>query len=322
MILGLDRIPKIDVVTETVDGVISLQIIYTTPCIVKLTSDPKKWPVNTTLLQPVIELDPHRFWHPKFLVRNALENQILDKPISRMHTFDQILKTIFVIYEGTVSLYCDFDFYFYPMDKQTCTFTILMYYPMTVVEVVSTNLWLASGNPMPPNSMWILKNSDTKISTFLFKGYNYSQVDFNLHLQRRPNWHLLNLFGPSFILCFLQLASFFIPGALADRASYNVTILLAFTVLQGQIVNSIPETPKPVIIQYYVFFEMVYSMIITIYSCVFCWFLNHFPDKSSRIVGKVYCRSVKVWQLVEAIAFAVATFCLTLLNAIGFSMFT
>ena len=153
------------------------------------------------------------------------------------------------------------------MDTQICGVSFFFFDSITIAEVANAILKPLQANPMPSNSMWQFIGNETKISTNIYQGLGYSQVYFLFHFKRQSNWHMLNLFGPSFIFCFLELASFLIPGELADRAAYNVTILLAFTVLQSQIIDSMPASPKPVIIQYYVFFELIYAMAVTIYSC-------------------------------------------------------
>ena len=318
--MGPDRIIEINDISESFRMMASIQLTYSTNCIKKLTSDPTKWPTHLKFIQPKIDLDPDRFWRPQFLVRNAVEDQGLEREFKQVYAFNQIFQEMMIDYGGTFHLYCDFDFYFYPLDKQTCGLVIFFYDSHKVAKIISANFSHINESPMPANSMWLLVSNETLLEYNNFGGLEFSQVKFLFHFQRQPNWHFLNLFGPSFIFCILELASFLIPGDEPDRAAYNVTILLAFTVLHGSIVSSIPATPKPVIVQYYIFFEMVYSMLVTIYSCALCWFLNHLPKKADRQVLKFLYGGLKTWQLVDASAFAFAMFLLTMLNGFAFAM--
>ena len=318
--LGIDRIVEIDDVSESFHLMGTVIVLFTTDCVQKLIWDPSKWPISSKHSQPVITLDSERFWNPDLAVRNSLDNHDMGRPMKRVLFLNQLDGMLALNYGGAFRLYCDFDFYYYPMDEQVCSVSFLLFDPTIVAKLVSGKFLPLSDVFMPANSMWNMIGKEVYFSEIMYEGSNHSQLDFILHFQRRSNWHMLNLFGPSFIFCLLELASFFIPGELPERSAYNVTILLAFTVLQAQIVNSMPASPKPVIIQYYVFFEMVYAMVITIYSCVFCWFLNHFPKQVDRQILLKFFGNMKLWQFIEAIAFALAMFLLAMLNAIGFVM--
>ena len=316
--LGLDRVFEVNDVSESFNIITTVQITFTTDCIQKLIRDPNKWPVSSKQSQPVIMLDPKRYWNPELAARNGLENHDMGRPLKIVLLLNQMNGQLSYTYGGGFQLYCDFDFYYYPMDEQVCKVSLISFYPTVVAKIVSGAFLPLTDDYMPANTLWTLVGKEVTYSEVIYEGANYSQLDFIMHFERRSNWHILNLFGPSFIFCILELASFFIPGELPDRAAYNVTILLAFTVLQAQIVNSMPASPKPVVIQYYVFFEMVYTMLVTIYSCVFCWFLNHFPKQADRQVLQKIFGGMKLWQFVESLAFAMAIFFLTMLSAFGF----
>ena len=83
----------------------TLQLVYTTPCILQLISDPNKWPSNTKVTQPVVTLDGDRFWRPQILVRNAFENQGMDKPFKLIYGFNHFLKAMLINYGGTFHVY-------------------------------------------------------------------------------------------------------------------------------------------------------------------------------------------------------------------------
>ena len=318
--LGIDRIVEMNDVSESFHLMGTVIIFFTTDCIQKLIRDPNKWPISTKYTQPLITLDPDRFWNPDMGVRNALDNQDMGRPMKKVFFLNQLNGVFGINYGGGFQLYCDFDFYYYPMDEQVCRISFILFNPTITAKIVSGKFLPLSDDFMPANSMWNMTGKEISYSETTYEGANYSQFDFIFHFQRRSNWHILNLFGPSFIFCILELASFFIPGDLPDRAAYNVTILLAFTVLQSQIVNSMPASPKPIIIQYYVFFEIVYTMLVTIYSCVFCWFLSHYSKRADREISLKVFGSMKTWKFIDSVAFAIAMFLLTILNICGFVM--
>ena len=316
VLLSIDRWLTLDDVTESFDITGSVIYLFSNDCVKKLVKDPKMFPAGLAEEMPILKLDPYRFWKPALLIRNAMENQFMDRPTTQVMYYNIVEELFYVNFVGTFSMYCDLDFYYFPMDTQECSISVASHDATQVVTIINARYHIFTDNFMASNSMWepirYWSNITTNVWTPLL---NFHEAKFTVLLERKPNWHLLNLFGPSFIFCILELASFLIPSELPDRAAFSVTILLAFTVLQSQIVKSMPATPKPIIIQYYVFFEMLYSMTIAIYSAGICLFRNHFSRFANQIAVKGTIKTQwKLWHLIEIIAFIIACGCLVLMN--------
>ena len=309
--VAIDRILHLDDIEESFTLILSLQIAFMDECVSNVTEDPEKWPVHSKWSHPMIKLDEKRFWEPLVFVRNAISDHDFSSFKSFL-LFDQQRKQIIYSKIGKITLYCDLDFFYFPLDEQNCHMIISFLEPTEIVQISGVTFELLSATAMPANSMIIMDGKYTQIEIFEFNGRNFSQVFFGLLLRRQAHWHILFLFGPSFILCTLELTSFFIPPLSPDRASFCITILLAFTVLQNQIVNSIPVSPKIAIIQYYVFFELIYSMFVSAYAAAMCCFMNTY----SHIANRSFTERFKVWQIVDMVANILAILLLFILNAI------
>lgn len=177
-------------------------------------------------------------------------------------------------------------------------------------QFVLSNFFFSSNDTfMPANSNWDCIGTKSKVNPVIRSSASnrantqYTEVNFTMYFRRRPNYYLVNFFGPSVILGALQLSSFFIPASEPDRAAYAVTVMLSIFVLQNQILTTLPQTPKLIIANMYIMAIMLYGMSCAIYAGIMCSFINLTEFASRKI--KMCSSEIKVHTLIDFVMFAV-----------------
>ena len=175
---------------------------------------------------------------------------------------------------------------------------------------------------LPNNLNWVIaSNSSTQtyMPTYYEAGnLHYSEAWFTWKLQRLPDFFVTHLLVPGIILTTLQLSSFFIPPATADRATYAVTIMLSFLVLQSQTISYLPPTHQTVVVAYYVMGEIVFATICAIYASMLCWMIYQFPDKFDMKIETT--KGLTLVQVVDGYALVFAILLLVFWNLAAVSI--
>ena len=190
---------------------------------------------------------------------------------------------------------------------------------LTVIEqiakIISTGIIKVPNlffNTIPENSNWILQENGMtsllKQESLLNQG-NFSTVSFDFKFQRKFNFYMVNLLVPSFILNILILACFLLPADTADRPLMACVILLSVFVLQGQMMNNLPKTPKPVLLSYYLLGMLVLAMLCVTYTCLMLCFADRLPDKAHKSVNmsSFGAKNLKLFHVVDAGVFVGAS---------------
>lgn len=115
-------------------------------------------------------------------------------------------------------------------------------------------------------------------------GINISQALFFTQLRRRPNYYLLNLVAPCVILTILEVACIFLPPEEAERSTFAITVLLAFTVLQSQVLANVPRTSQSILLTNYILAQTIFSMVCTIYSTAMCCYANSTENRAHEVI--------------------------------------
>ena len=126
------------------------------------------------------------------------------------------------------------------------------------------------------------------------------EIYFRILLTRKGNYFVANIFTPGLLLVILQLASFCFPPASSERAMYNVTLLLSMFVLKSETMSYLPKTPRPIYVANYMLAELVFSVIISIYSAMICILSIHKPRLAKKIVARL---SISVISFIDLVAF-------------------
>ncbi|XP_028277053.1 neuronal acetylcholine receptor subunit alpha-9-II isoform X2 [Parambassis ranga] len=150
---------------------------------------------------------------------------------------------------------CSVDVAFFPFDLQQCHLTF--------------GSWTHNGNQMDlinaldsadladfvPNVEWEVLGMPAKKNVILYGCCSdpYPDITFTLHLKRRASFYIFNLLIPCMMISFLAPLGFYLPADSGEKVSLGVTVLLALTVFQLLVAESMPPSESvPLIGKYYI----------------------------------------------------------------------
>ncbi|KAM9781811.1 neuronal acetylcholine receptor subunit alpha-10-like [Syngnathus typhle] len=150
---------------------------------------------------------------------------------------------------------CSVDVAFFPFDVQECHLTF--------------GSWTHNGNQMDlfnaldsadladfiPNVEWEILGMPAKKNVILYGCCSdpYPDITFTLHLKRRSSFYIFNLLLPCMMISFLAPLGFYLPADSGEKVSLGVTVLLALTVFQLLVAESMPPSESvPLIGKYYI----------------------------------------------------------------------
>ena len=70
----------------------------------------------------------------------------------------------------------------------------------------------------------------------------YPDITYTLLLKRRSSFYIFNLLLPCFLISFLAPLGFYLPADSGEKVSLGVTVLLALTVFQLMVAESMPPS--------------------------------------------------------------------------------
>ena len=144
---------------------------------------------------------------------------------------------------GIYRVSCESDTTYYPMDYQTCTIKV-----STWGYTQSEIMLLYSSTPVhltfyTPNGEWdLLSAIGAKTEEKSRGGQVFSSLTFQITLQRRPMFHVMNTLFPVALMAFLIPMVFKLPSDSGEKIGYSLTVLLAYAVYLTLISENIPST--------------------------------------------------------------------------------
>ncbi|XP_061595244.1 neuronal acetylcholine receptor subunit alpha-9-I [Cololabis saira] len=150
---------------------------------------------------------------------------------------------------------CSVDVAFFPFDVQQCHLTF--------------GSWTHNGNQMDlfnaldsadlsdfvANVEWEVLGMPAKKNVIQYGCCSdpYPDITFTLHLKRRASFYIFNLLIPCMMISFLAPLGFYLPADSGEKVSLGVTVLLALTVFQLLVAESMPPSESvPLIGKYYI----------------------------------------------------------------------
>ncbi|KAM6984595.1 neuronal acetylcholine receptor subunit alpha-10 [Aplochiton taeniatus] len=192
-------------------------------------------------------------WRPDIVLYNSADDQ-----------FSSSMETNVVIQsDGTVmwdqpaisKSSCSVDVSFFPFDVQQCRLTF--------------GSWTHNGNQMDlvnaldsadladfvTNVEWEVLGMPSKKNVVQYGCCSepYPDITYTLHLKRRASFYIFNLLIPCMMISFLAPLGFYLPADSGEKVSLGVTVLLALTVFQLLVAESMPPSESvPLIGKYYI----------------------------------------------------------------------
>uniref|UniRef100_A0A672NQS6 Cholinergic receptor nicotinic alpha 9 subunit n=1 Tax=Sinocyclocheilus grahami TaxID=75366 RepID=A0A672NQS6_SINGR len=150
---------------------------------------------------------------------------------------------------------CKVDVSYFPFDSQECNLTFGSWtYNGNQVDIrmgmesgdlsdfVENVEWECHGMPAIKNIIMYGCCSDP-----------YPDITYTVLLKRRSAFYIFNLLLPCFLISFLAPLGFYLPADSGEKVSLGVTVLLALTVFQLMVAESMPPSESvPLIGKYYI----------------------------------------------------------------------
>ena len=229
---------------------------------------------------------------------------------------------------GTFETSCLLDLAKFPFDTQHCRFVLTLATPYVVLGPVTANFGVA-GNMivlfimsdfghfnqtklLAENSEWKLKQFWFETSTdVVFPDSNYSigqHAVFNMICQRRYEYYFLNWVVPSFILSLLLICTFFFPMNSESRPCFSVSVLLAFTIVQSQVLDKIPESPQGIAMTTYLIAQMAFAFLVTAYSSVALKISGNWSEGKKLTISNGKGKKEQCWTTLTIIDYSACAF--------------
>ena len=160
---------------------------------------------------------------------------------------------------------CEHDIYRYPFDKQSCHLSFLPW-PYTFNEV---QLVIPDKEITTP---FFQENGEWYLRSFSIQTYTESSISvaqFDLNLERRSEFFIVNIILPIVSICFLACLVFLIPHESGERVAYTITVLLSFAVFMTLVSDNIPKTSAPMSLLCYYLFALFFGSVLIMLNVIF-----------------------------------------------------
>ncbi|TRZ04383.1 hypothetical protein DNTS_017696 [Danionella cerebrum] len=173
------------------------------------------------------------------------------------------------IYRST----CAIEITYFPFDWQNCTlvFRSQTYSANEIDIVLAENA--DTGKPIEwVNGEWAIKHRPARKLTnprYSPDDLEYQEIYFNLIIQRKPLFYIINIILPCSLISSLVVLAYFLPAkAGGQKLTVSISVLLAQTVFLFLIAQKIPETSLsvPLIGKYLIFVMCMTTLIVT--NCI------------------------------------------------------
>ena len=135
------------------------------------------------------------------------------------------------------------DMTLFPFDTPNCTigYSTRISTKNDITLYSATNFILA--NNYMENGEFMIKSNSVMTTTWkdTWPVVEYSVINFNLMLKRRPTFYVLNMLLPCVALVLLGLLAFCLPVTSGERVGLQVTMLLSFSIYQLLLYDYIPS---------------------------------------------------------------------------------
>ncbi|XP_069125714.1 acetylcholine receptor subunit beta-type unc-29-like [Argopecten irradians] len=251
MDLDAISINDFDEVAGTIDMVIILSISWN--------DDNLVWNAASYDNKTSLTFSQNKVWLPQMFLLNPVESS---KPIS--HQYHQVTVThtgrVLWMPGAVLEATCTPDISKFPFDQHTCALNISPW----GFSAEQVTLTIPSPTMLfryyTTNSEWDVIGSTTHVLTGTFHMAKYSFTVKRRHLN-----FMISVVIPIIMLALVNPFVFILPFNSGERASYSITVLLAFTVYMTVVSDRMPPTSYPMsILAFYILFILVCSVLIVI----------------------------------------------------------
>uniref|UniRef100_A0A3P9KLN6 5-hydroxytryptamine (serotonin) receptor 3B n=1 Tax=Oryzias latipes TaxID=8090 RepID=A0A3P9KLN6_ORYLA len=143
-------------------------------------------------------------------------------------------------------LACSLEMYAFPFDKQNCSLTFRSW--LHSVNEIDLALWRSADaiandkREFMNDGEWELLSIPSQYRQISQDNTDYSQIQFNLLIRRRPLLYVVGLLIPSIFLMLVDVVSFYLPLDSGMRIAFKISILLGYTVFRVNLTDDLPAS--------------------------------------------------------------------------------
>ena len=200
-----------------------------------------------------------KIWRPKIILGNPVNkfSALGHKDGVALVRFDGLVRWSVGDYLQTA---CDLDITHFPFDRQICTIKIAKVAYFNEFRFVPVQEKINTGN-LGNNGAWRLINSSIEEEV----NGHARILCYNLHLERRSTFFIINLFVPVIVLMLLNSFVFILPAESGERTGFSITCMLAIAVFLTLVSESLPKTSKPLSV---LSFILMLCLLLSTVACI------------------------------------------------------
>lgn len=244
-----------------------------------------------------IQIPLSEIWHPQILFQSATKKKsfkLVDADDTVLAFSDHMVLTLQNVVDG----HCEINYSRFPFDIQVCSIDfILNKYFVEINDIILIRDTFTYQFQKFPNEEWEIlsvKSLPTNITfeayivdpnglatnTLNFTGEN-AQTGFtvNITLRRFPQFFIINLGVPVFVLTAVEQTSFAIPEHADSKIVVPLTVLLGFLFIQSIVAVSLPQSPITPSFNSYV----IACVILSGATCIVCALLSWLTQCHCRV---------------------------------------
>ncbi|KAK3507444.1 hypothetical protein QTP70_020637, partial [Hemibagrus guttatus] len=151
---------------------------------------------------------------------------------------------------------CVVDVSYFPFDSQQCNLTFGSWtYNGNQVDINMGGMNSGDLSDFVENVEWECHGMPAVRNVIMYGCCSdpYPDITYTVLLKRRSSFYIYNLLLPCFLISFLAPLGFYLPADSGEKVSLGVTVLLALTVFQMMVAESMPPSESvPLIGKYYI----------------------------------------------------------------------
>lgn len=148
---------------------------------------------------------------------------------------------------GIYKVSCESDTRYYPMDTQECYLKISSWaYTISEIKLVFKSDPVDTSD-YTENGEWnMLSVTDYWLTERKRDGNTFSSISFQIRVQRRLLFHIVNTLFPVALMAILIAFVFKLPVESGEKIGFSLTVLLSYAVYLSLISDNIPSTSTTV----------------------------------------------------------------------------
>ncbi|XP_052798219.1 acetylcholine receptor subunit beta-like [Mya arenaria] len=226
-----------------------------------------------------IHLKKSEIWAPLVLLNNGGSSIEMINDNS-----DTASTTAYIFSDGNVAwlapvvfrTHCSVNIAYYPFDKQSCTLIISTWMYGVDELMLYTDGSQINFDLYEENGEWAVLSSSSSNTTRTLLGHAMSAVQFDITLQRKYQFYLLNIIFPITMLAVLGPFVFLLPVDSGEKNGFTLTVMLSMSVTMAYISDHIPSSALNVcVLSVYVLTVFIINVCETLLTVITCRIHNH-----------------------------------------------